>query len=183
MDIFETATAEFERIVAALPSDSWGNATPCDVTVREVVGHVAGGNLFAVRLLAGASAADAVAGLDDPLGDNPLSAVQASGADQLAAFAAADKTLPLHHPSGDISYDTFVRFRLGELVVHAWDLTIGAHLDPTLDNSVVDALWTMVEPHLGDMQKMNAFGDGPSGTLPPKASPQSRLLDAFGRRP
>jgi hypothetical protein len=34
-----------------------------------------------------------------------------------------------------------------------------------------------------DMLAFGAYGAGPSGTLPPDASPQSRLLDWFGRRP
>jgi uncharacterized protein (TIGR03086 family) len=183
VDILEAATAQFERTVAALPASSWGNPTPCEITVREVVGHVVAGNVFAVRLLAGASAAEAVAGLDaDQLGDDVLSAVVATGEGQLAAFAAADHTRLLHHPIGDISFETFVRFRLGELVVHAWDLANGADLDPSLDATVVDGLWAMVSPHLDEMRAMGAFGEGPSGTLPADAPLQTRLLDAFGRR-
>jgi hypothetical protein len=89
----------------------------------------------------------------------------------------------LHHPSGDISVDTFVRFRLGELVVHAWDLAVGAGLDPSLDPAVVEGLWVLVEPHLDEMRSMGTFGDGASGNLPEDASTQTRLLDAFGRRP
>jgi uncharacterized protein (TIGR03086 family) len=184
VQILELATAQFERTVAAVPSSSWGNITPCDITVREVVGHVVAGNVFAVRLLAGASTAEAVAGLDaDQLGDDLLAAVTTTGERQLAAFAAADQARLLHHPIGDITFETFVRFRLGELAVHAWDLAIGADLDPSLDAPVVDGLWTMVQPHLDDMRTMGAFGDGPSGTLPPDAPHQSLLLDAFGRRP
>jgi uncharacterized protein (TIGR03086 family) len=182
VDILQTATADFERTVAALPPTSWGNDTPCDITVREVVDHVVAGNIFAVRLLAGASAADAVAGLDaDQLGDDALSAVATSAANQLTAFASADQARLLHHPSRDISYETFVRFRLGELVIHAWDLAIGAGLDPTLNPAVAESLWAMVEPHLDDMRSMGAYGPGPSPDLPSTTTLQARLLDAFGR--
>ena len=44
-------------------------------------------------------------------------------------------------------------------------------------------LWDMVEPHLDEMRSMGTFGDGASGNLPEAASNQTRLLDAFGRRP
>jgi uncharacterized protein (TIGR03086 family) len=183
VDTLKTATADFERTVAALPPTSWDNDTPCDITVREVVDHVVAGNLFAVRLLAGASAADAVAGLDaDHLGDDALAVVVASGANQLTAFATADRTRVLHHPSRDISYETFVRFRLGELVIHAWDLAVGAGLDPTLNPTVAESLWAMVEPHLDDMRSMGGYGTGPSSGLSPTTTLQVRLLDAFGRR-
>jgi uncharacterized protein (TIGR03086 family) len=184
VDLIQAASAELIRIVSSAEPDSWSNNTPVGQTVREVVNHVVAGNLFAARLLSGASAADSVAGLDgDQLGDNPIAALTTSCEAQLHAFANADQSLSLHHPSGDISYDTFVRFRAGDLVVHAWDIAIGAALDPTLDPATVNALWAVVEPHVDSMREMGSYGPGASGTLPPTASPQSLLLDAFGRRP
>lgn len=182
LDVVEEATAQFERIAGEVAPTAWENGTPCDITVREVVDHVVAGNIFAVRLLAGASAADATAGLDtDHLGDDPLSALATSCQSQLKAFAAADQARLLHHPSRDISFETFVRFRLGELVVHAWDIAVGAELDPSLDAPVVEALWAMVLPHLEEMRGMGTYGAGASD-LPADASLQSRVLDAFGRR-
>lgn len=184
MNLFAAAGAQLVRIVGSLPSASWDNPTPADLTVREVVDHVVAGNLFAVRLLAGASAADAVAGLDtDQLGNDPLAAVTTSCEAQQTAFAKANQQLLLHHPSGDISYETFVRFRLGDVVIHAWDIAIGAALDPTLDPALIDALWPMVEPHLDDMRAMGVYGTGATNTLPPDAPTQHRLLNAFGRHP
>jgi hypothetical protein len=47
----------------------------------------------------------------------------------------------------------------------------------------VVAVLSQVELHLGDMLASGAYGEGPSGTLPPGAPPQTRLLDWFGRRP
>lgn len=184
LHLLEAADAEVERIVAAISPGAWNNATPCDITVREVVDHVVGGNYFAIRLLAGASAADAVAGLDaDQLGDAPFAAVTSSCKAQREAFAAADQSRAFHHPSGDITFETFLRFRLGDLVVHAWDVATGAGLDPSLDPAVVGGLWAMVEPHLDDMRAMGGFGTGASNALPVGASLQYQLLDAFGRRP
>lgn len=184
VDLLAAAGAQLERIVSSVAPSSWDNLTPCDITVCEVVNHVVAGNTFAVRLLSGASAAAATADLDaDHLGDDPLAALATSCEAQRAAFANADQALALHHPSGDISVDTFLRFRLGELVVHAWDVAIGAGLDSTLDAPVADGLWAMVEPHLEEMRAMGTFGAGASDSLPPDASSETRLLDAFGRRP
>jgi uncharacterized protein (TIGR03086 family) len=183
VDILNAATTDFNQTVAALRPTSWGNDTPCGITVREVVDHVVAGNVFAVRLLAGASAADAVAGLNaEQLGDDALSAVATSAANQLIAFAGADQTRLLHHPSRDISYETFVRFRLGELVIHAWDLAVGAGLDPALNPVVAESLWAMVEPHLDDMRSMGVYGTGHGPDLPSTTTLEARLLDAFGRR-
>jgi uncharacterized protein (TIGR03086 family) len=184
VDLIEAASAQLIRTVSSVDAVAWSNTTPADLTVREVVDHVVAGNIFATRLLAGAGAAASVAGLDqDQLGDNPLAAIATSCEAQRVVFAAADQDLPLHHPSGDIPFETFVRFRVGDLVIHAWDIAIGAGLDPTLDPAVVNELWTLVKPHLDTMRTMGVFGPGASATLPPDASQQTRLLDAFGRRP
>ncbi len=183
MDLLQAATHHFEQTVAAVAADAWDKPTPCDISVREVVGHVVAGNHFAVRLLAGASAAEATAGLDgDLLGDDPLVAVSVSCEGQRSAFEAADESRPLHHPSGDISFETFLRFRLGELVVHTWDLAVGAGLDTNLDPALTARLWALVEPNLDEMRTMGTYGEGATSNLPPNASTQTRLLDAFGRQ-
>jgi hypothetical protein len=77
----------------------------------------------------------------------------------------------------------FLRFRLVDLVVHAWDLLRAARLDETLDASVVEGLLSLVEPHVEEMVAFGAYGDGPSGTMTAQTSSQDRLLDWFGRRP
>ncbi|ONI69090.1 TIGR03086 family protein [Kribbella sp. ALI-6-A] len=182
MDLLPLATVDFLGRVSAVPEDGWDRDTPCGISVREVVDHVVAGNLFAVRLLGGASAAEATAGLGEGhLGDDPVAAVRATGEDQLKAFQEADRSAVLHHPSRDIDYDTFVRFRLGELVVHGWDLSVGAGLDTTLHLLLVEGLWELVEPHRDDMRAMGAFGAGASGRE--YASLQDKLLDAYGRVP
>ncbi|WBQ02166.1 TIGR03086 family metal-binding protein [Kribbella sp. CA-293567] len=184
MDPLEAAGAQLLRIVGSIPATDWEAPTPADLTIREVADHLVAGNVFAVRLLSGASAAVATADLDrDHLGDDPLGAIAGSCEEQRAAFATANRSAALHHPSGDISYETFLRFRLGDLVVHAWDLAVGAGLDPTLDTRLVDRLWVMVEPHLDEMRARGTFGTGASASLASDVPPQTRLLDAFGRRP
>jgi len=184
MQLIDAASAEFERAVRELPPDSWSRPTPSEVTVRELVEHVVIGNRLSALLLAGISRGQPGARAEgDQLGEAPLAAVAASLACQAAAFAAATPDQIVPHPNGDIPASTFLRFRLVDLVVHAWDLRRAADLDETLDADVVDRLCSAVEPHLQDMLAFGAFGDGPSGTIPPGSSRQAWLLDAFGRRP
>jgi hypothetical protein len=102
------------------------------------------------------------------------------------AVAETDPVRTVAGPKGEISAAAFLRFRLVDLVVHAWDFLRGARLEETLDPRVVAELVEVVEPHLGEMLAYGAYGaygPGPSGTLPTDASLQGRLLDWFGRRP
>jgi uncharacterized protein (TIGR03086 family) len=184
VELLEAASSEFERAVRLLPVDSWPRPTPSEVTVRELVEHVVVGNRFTALLLSGVARDAARAELSgDQLGDDPVAAVTESSRRQVHAFAAAPPGQAVPYPTGDIPASAFLRFRLVDLVVHAWDLRRAAHLDETLDPALVGRLWAIVEPHLDEMLAFGAYGDGPSGTLPSQAPPQARLLDALGRRP
>jgi uncharacterized protein (TIGR03086 family) len=183
-ELIEAASAEFERVVRELPADSWNRPTPSELSVRELVEHVVVGNRFTAMLLAGVDRDEARASLaGDQLGDDPLAAVVGSARQQREAFAETSPERPVAGPKGDVTAAALLRFRLVDLVVHAWDLLRAARLAESLDPRVVAGLVDFVEPHLGEMLAVGAYGAGPSGTLPSQASPQSCLLDWFGRRP
>jgi uncharacterized protein (TIGR03086 family) len=184
VELILAASAEFERVVRQLPVDSWDLPTPSQISVRDLVEHVVVGNRFTSLLLGGVGREQARNMLtDDQLGDDPDAAVAESSRQQAEAFAAAPPEQPVPGPNGDVPAEAFLRFRLVDLVVHAWDLLRAAGLDETLDPPVVAGLSRVVEPHLDDMLAFGAYGEGPSDTLPPDASQQTRLLDWFGRRP
>lgn len=184
VDLIDAASSEFERVVRQLPAGSWNRPTPSQISVHELVEHVVVGNRFTALLLTGVGRDEARQMLTgDQLGDDPVAAVVESAQRQAEAFAAAPREQPVPGPKGDVAAETFLRFRLVDLVVHAWDLLRAADLDETLDLPVVVELSHLVEPHLDDMLAFGAYGEGPSGTLSPQASQQTRLLDWFGRRP
>ena len=179
--LFESASAQFSDVVASLRQDDWTRPTNCEVSVRELVEHVLAGNVFAVRLLAGAD--DAQSGIDDiRVGSDPVDQVGHSLRAQAEAFVRADRDQLLRHPSGEIDVETFVRFRLGDLTIQAWDLAVAAGLDATLEPSLVAGLWGLVEPRLESMRAMGTYSTGASPDLDPDADVQTRLLDAFSRR-
>lgn len=184
MELTEAASAEFERVVRLLPANSWDRTTPSELSVQELVEHVVVGNRFTALLLTGVRREEAqtmIAG--DQLGTDPLAAVVESSHRQTEAFAATPPEQLVPGPKGDVPAEAYLRFRLVDLVVHAWDLLRAAGLDESLDPSIVVAVSDLVEPHLDSMLAFGAYGDGPSGTLPPDTTPQTRLLDWFGRRP
>src|SRR5918997_1016607 len=85
------ATEEFRRRLVLVGSSDWARSTPCpDWDVRYLVAHVVGGNRFAVSILGGMSASDAI--------DEVMAAPQLAGdarsvwattsAAQFAAFRA-----------------------------------------------------------------------------------------------
>ena len=181
------ATSDFDRLVAGVGDEAWSAPSPCTAwDVRAVVNHVVAGNIMATRLLDGAATADAVSGLLDAdlLGDAPEDAVRRTGAEQLAAFTrpgAADMTV--HHPAGDLPAALFLMLRLGDVLVHGWDVARGSGQPEHLDEEAAAALWEAAQPVLPLMVQRGIYGEGPSGTVPDDAPVQQRLLDAMGRRP
>jgi uncharacterized protein (TIGR03086 family) len=184
VELIDAASAEFVRVVRSLPAQSWDRPTPSEISVRELVEHVVVGNRFTALLLAGLDRDEARSMLtSDQLGDDPVAAVVESARRQAQAFATTPPGQPVPGPKGDISAAAFLRFRLVDLVIHAWDLLHAARLDEALDPRIVAGLMEIVEPHLDDILGYGAYGSGPSGTVPASAAPQDRLLDWFGRRP
>jgi uncharacterized protein (TIGR03086 family) len=152
--------------------------------VRQLVEHVVVGNRLTALLLEGVDRDEARATLTgDQLGDDPVAAVIQSAERQTRAFAGTSLDQPVAGPKGIVLVADYLRFRLVDLVVHAWDLRRAARLDETLDARIVVEVMDVVEPHLTEMLAYGAYGTGPSGTLPVGAPPQARLLDWFGRRP
>ncbi len=183
MDLLGIAGRTFEETVTAVPANAWGNDTPCGISVSEVVDHVVTGNLFSALTLTGARPDEARAVLaGNHLGDDPVRAARTSCDRQHAAFSAVDPELLVPHPIGAISLQSFLRFRIGDLAVHTWDIAKGAGLNETLPTLLLEGLWDMVEPHLDEMRAMGTFGQGASRNLPGEAPLQARLLDTFGRR-
>lgn len=177
VELLIAASTEFERVVLELPKEVWQLPTPCEVNVRELVEHVVEGNRFAVAVLAGLSAPEAWDAVRAQKFD-----LEQSAAQQTEAFRTASDDQVVHHPGGDISAEEFLRYRLVDVVVHAWDLLRAAGLDETLNTAVTEGLWGLVEPQLQEMLAFGSYGDGPSGKVASDAPTQLRLLDAFGRR-
>ena len=183
----EKATDDFTRRVRGITPDAWSAPSPCEGwDVRTVVNHVVAGNIMAARLLDGAAKDAAIEGLfsADLLGADATAAVASSGEEQLAAFRRPNALeMTVHHPAGDIPATMLLGFRLGDVVVHGWDVARGSGQSEELDADAVEALWSSMQPVLPMMAARGVFGAGASGTVPDDAPLQVRLLDAMGRRP
>jgi uncharacterized protein (TIGR03086 family) len=177
----DTATEEFRRRLAVVADGDWGAATPCpDWDVRYLVAHVVGGNRFASRVLAGATAAEAMEFVmgTAQLGAVPIDDFDASAAaqrDEFGRTGALERVVS--HPLGDMSAARFLRMRVFDVAVHAWDLAVSLGRDGTLDGELVDTVLAIVQQEAPGM----GFGIEPCGDVGPGASPMDLLLDLTGR--
>jgi uncharacterized protein (TIGR03086 family) len=108
------------RLVAAVREDQWTAPTGCPGwSVRDLLGHLVGGN----RAFAALAAGQAPSGAADPLGDDPVAAYRESGEALCAAFTrpgVLDEVFPV--PAGALPGAVVLHLRLTEVLVHGWDL-------------------------------------------------------------
>jgi uncharacterized protein (TIGR03086 family) len=116
------------RLVDTLGHDDWDRPTPCsDWTVRQLVGHLVGGNRLVARALRGEQLPppEQLGSRDpgDQLGDDPTGAWRESADALLAAFALPGVLERTHTvPAGTLPGPALVHLRVVETLVHGWDL-------------------------------------------------------------
>ncbi len=119
--------------------EQWDLPTPCvGWTVRDLVNHVAGEDLWTRPLMEGRTIADVGDALDgDLLGPDPVAAALDAAKDAVTVVAerlALHETVHLSY--GDESPDEYLHQLAADHLVHGWDLAAATggqtHLDPQL---------------------------------------------------
>jgi uncharacterized protein (TIGR03086 family) len=186
IDVLDLARTRLDPVVAAIGGDQWTLPTPCEGwDVRELLNHVVAGSILSSILVAGGSREEATTALQaDNLGADPIAAYTSALDAQAEAFGSVtdfERVVP--HPTMDLTVGILLGFRVGDLVVHGWDLARATGQDEEIDPRLVQAVWANIEPILPILPSTGVFGEGPSGTVPDDAPLQRRMLDALGRRP
>lgn len=184
LQAFDAARAEFAQRVHGVAAGQWTTATPCtEWSVRDLVNHVVGEQLWAPPLLRGATLAevgDRFGG--DVLGDHPTRAWDRSAEQSAAAFhrdGALDGTVQTG--AGPTPATEYGWQMTTDLAVHAWDLGRGTGDDEPLDEALAAAVLAFVEPQAAAWQGAGVFA--PPVPVPASASAQDRLVALLGRRP
>ncbi|MFD3324970.1 TIGR03086 family metal-binding protein [Streptomyces sp. NPDC058701] len=169
--------------VRAVADDQWDAPTPCvEWTVRDLVNHVTGEQLWVVPLIAGRrvdDVGDELAG--DLLGADPVAAWERAAAAATAAFAAPgvlDRTVRLSY--GPALGRAYCSELTADCVVHAWDLSRGIGADDRLPDGLVEFSVEEVMPYADGLAASGMY-DEPVA-VPAGADAQTRLLGLLGRR-
>ncbi len=177
-------TDQLSFSLSKIRDDDWTRPTPCeDWDIRALVDHVVGGNWFTTKILAGATADDALAATVANFADGAPTVDLATHSmnEQLHAFkqpGMAERTL--HHVAGDLTGRQVLRLRLHDLIVHSWDLE--RSLDPSFVLSDELADWGLHELTDPTSSAVEYFMVTPqTGSGFPVAA--HRYLQAFGRSP
>ena len=183
-----TALTGTGRLVDALHDDEWDLPTPCsDWTVRQLVGHVVGGNRLVARTLRGEPLPPVEQlGRRDPadqLGEDPSTAWHTSADDLLAAFAVPGVLERAHTiPAGSLPGAAIVHLRVVETLVHGWDLAVATGRELAVPDTLAEAEIAFSRGLLGRLPA-GRTPFGPSRPVDDGAPALDRLAALLGRVP
>ncbi|MGH3506093.1 MAG: TIGR03086 family metal-binding protein [Nocardioidaceae bacterium] len=168
--------------VDGVQENQWDAATPCtDWTVRDLVNHVVGEDLWTVPLLEGSTIEEVGDRFEgDVLGSDPIGVARDSGraaADATASAVPGGGTVRLSY--GEDSVDNYVGQLAADHLVHAWDLAVATGQDAELDEDLVSAVAAWYAPWESAYRAGGAVG-ARSDT---SNNPQDDLILGFGRDP
>ena len=169
----------WDATVTGIGEDQWSAATPCtEWTVRDLVNHVVGEELWTVPLMRGSTIAEVGNRFDgDVLGDDPIAASHRAAAEAAAVGDETPAGTKVHLSYGDEDAAEYLYQLAADHLVHGWDLAVAtggnAQLDPELVRDV--AAWFASKEEM--YRAAGAIGPHVDAT----GDPQTDLLAAFGR--
>ncbi len=184
IDAFDTAFAEWDRLVHEIGTEQWHSATPCaDWSVRDLVNHLTSEHLWAPQLLGGATLEEVGDRFDgDVVGDQPVAAWQQAAAASHAAFHRPGAlTGYVHVTGGEAAADAYGWQMTTDLAVHGWDLARGIGGSAPLPDALAEELEKRAKPMIGKGGVPGIFE--PPVDVAADAAPQDRLLALLGRHP
>ena len=193
LDRYSLASSEFRRCLETVRTDQWAWPTPCaEWNVRQLVSHMARGNLNFVGLLNGATSADflRLRGAD-ALGADPLAAYARSVQECAEAFARPGALQQVvDYPLGRVPGAQALAIRTTDTAIHTWDLARATDAEDTLDPGLVawiddcieDVYAGLVETPVATETTHRFFAAPVTGPAA-GASRQDQLLRRMGRTP
>jgi uncharacterized protein (TIGR03086 family) len=182
LDAHGAAMADFDKLVRAVPADRWDAPTPCtEWSVRDLLAHLVGEQLWVPALLAGQTVEQVGDGFDgDQLGDDPVAAWRA------AADAARRAWLEpgVLSRSVHLSYGTDTATNYGwqmtlDLAVHGWDLATGIGVEYRVPDELAGDLPRIFGDVIPRWQGIGLFARPVRVTS--DADPHTSLLGLLGR--
>lgn len=180
LEDYDSASAEFARLVATVDVNALDAPTPCsDWTLRQLLNHVVTGTQWFTSVVLDEPAPDRTV---DQIGTDP-SAAFALRADEFRAAMFAPGALDklYRHPAGEFSGERFAALRTNEFLCHGWDLAAVTGAEPNFDDAVAGRCLAMLEAQLAGAERGAGKGFGVPVDQDPTSSNYDRLIAFAGR--
>jgi uncharacterized protein (TIGR03086 family) len=186
---YRRALDRVDDVVAGIRPAQWEIATPCSAwDVRDLVKHLADGQVQVTAMLRGAPAGPATASPaepdpaePDPAAADPAAAWRRARREVVAALAAVPDDAVLRTPLGELPLPALLDTAVIEPLLHGWDLATAVGGATDLDPETTEVTLRGVRA-LGEQLAQTGMY---AAALPTDegSTAQERLLALTGRRP
>lgn len=183
IEIYEGAVNYMRDIIAGVKSDQFNASTPCsEWTVQALINHNIKVSQTFLGMMTGSGGVDPF-DVSGPIPDEgAVAAFEGSTGALLEAIkapGALEKVVKA--PFGEMPCSQLIMIPFADLLIHKWDLAKATGQDSSLDSSMSDACYALLEPMMQGMRAGGNFGSEVS--IPASASIQDKLLGITGRTP
>ena len=177
------AMASVAEAVRALGGDDWERPSPCDGWgVADVVDHLVMGDVFAARVLHGATLDESIVDLHG-IGDDRAAAARLveSSAEAARAGFAGPLDRVVHHPVGQISARQFLGYRVLDQLGHAWDIRRATGQPEDFDATALAVAVDVASAERPMLERSAHFGPDAEAALDDGVDALGRFLVLIGR--
>ena len=175
------AMAIFGNVLVQVDDEHLELETPCaGWDVQALISHVVLGDAAIPLLFAGEPLPSTMTIDTSILGPNPVATWRGTALaaiDALRAPGAMEQIVA--HPIGDRPGSTVARFRLVDVLTHAWDLATAIGVDVEIPEHLADEVLDFLYPMIDQLRESAVFGPP---VAPPDGAPAwQRMLGLLGR--
>lgn len=176
------AMAIFGQVLTQVDDEQLELATPCpDWDVQSLISHVVLGDAAVPLLFDGKPLPELVAIDISILGPNPVATWRGTALAAIEALRAPGAMEAMvEHPTGSQLGATVARFRLVDVLTHAWDLAYATNIDVEIPDELAETVLEFLLPMFDELRDSDQFGDS---IAPPEDAPiWQRMLGLLGRQ-
>ena len=175
------AMAIFGQVLTQVDDEQLELITPCvEWDVQSLISHVVLGDAAVPLLFDGKPLPELVSIDVSILGPNPVATWRGTALAAIEALrtpGAMERTV--EHPTGSQLGSTVARFRLVDVLTHAWDLAHACNIDIEIPDELAEAVLNFLLPMFDELRDSEYFGNS---VEPPESAPAwQRMLGLLGR--
>ncbi len=175
------AMAIFGQVLTQVDDEQLELITPCvEWDVQSLISHVVLGDAAVPLLFDGKPLPELVSIDVSILGPNPVATWRGTALAAIEALrtpGAMERTV--EHPTGSQLGSTVARFRLVDVLTHAWDLAHACNIDIEIPDELAEAVLNFLLPMFDELRDSEYFGNS---VEPPEGAPAwQRMLGLLGR--
>jgi len=176
------AMAIFGGVLTQVDDEHLELETPCaGWDVQALISHVVLGDVGVPLLFSGKPLPEGVAIDVSILGPNPVATWRGTALAAIEALRAPGAMEQMvEHPTGPQTGAVVARFRLVDVLTHAWDLAEAAGIEIEIPDHLAESVLDFLLPMFDQLRDSDQFGDS---VAPPDDAPAwQRMLGLLGRQ-